>query len=154
MSFHTNYTAWQKMAKKEHCPVCNQLPMPEGMVDIVELPSSWLDAEPTVCLKGTCCVTAKAHVLELYELTDDELLSLMKDVARCAQALKRVTGAVKINYEIHGNTVPHLHIHLFARSMEDPFPDQPIDYRQRRADLYKEGEFEQFVEKMRKELTE
>jgi len=37
----------------------------------------------------------------------------MKDVQTSARALKHVTRAVKINYEIHGNTVPHLHMHLF-----------------------------------------
>lgn len=153
MSFHTDYETWKRQTQKEHCPVCNQLPMPAGMVDIVELPSSWLNAQPTVCLKGTCCVTAKVHAVELYELSDEELLSFMQDVARCARALKRVTGAVKINYEIHGNTSPHLHMHLFPRYLDDPFPGQPIDYRQKRADVYKEDEFEQFVEDMREELA-
>jgi hypothetical protein len=47
-----------------------------------------------------------------------------------------------------------IHIHLFPRYLDDPFPDQPIDYRQRRVDIYKKGEFEQFVENMRKELSE
>jgi diadenosine tetraphosphate (Ap4A) HIT family hydrolase len=154
MSFHHDYENWARMTLRENCPACNQLPMPEGMVDIAELPGSWLDAEPTACLKGTCCMVSKFHAVELYDLADDELLCLMQDVARCARALKKVTNAVKINYEIHGNTVPHLHVHLFPRYMDDPFPGQPIDYRQRRADIYREGEFAEFVERMRQELNE
>lgn len=98
-------------------------------------------------------MTSKIHVIELYELTDNELLGIMKDVALCAKALKKVTNAVKINYEIHGNTAPHLHVHLYPRYMDDPFPGQPIDYRKKRLDIYEEGEFELFVENMRKELV-
>ncbi len=77
----------------------------------------------------------------------------MKDVSVCAEALKKVTDAVKINYEIHSNTLPHLHIHLYPRYEDDPFPDQPIDYRQKREDLYDEGEYERFVEDLSEELS-
>ena len=153
MSFHSDYDNWARLTHREHCPVCQQGPMPDGMVDIAELPGSWLSVEPAVCLKGTCCVIAKQHVVELFELADEDLLTLMKDVARCAQALRQVAGAVRINYEIHGNTVPHLHVHLFPRYRDDPFPDQPIDYRQRDPAIYAPGEFAQFVAAMRQELT-
>lgn len=35
-----------------------------------------------------------------------------------------------MNYEIHGNTIPHLHMHLFPRFDGDPFEGRPIDGRQ------------------------
>jgi diadenosine tetraphosphate (Ap4A) HIT family hydrolase len=152
MSFHTNKDKWLARSEAENCPVCRDLPMPEGMVDIVELPHSWLSAEPTDCLPGACHLTAKRHVLELYELDDDELLGLMRDVQVCAKALKSVTAAVKINYEIHGNTLPHLHVHLYPRHFDDPFPGQPIDYR-RRDRLYSDEEFAEFVRRMREEIA-
>jgi diadenosine tetraphosphate (Ap4A) HIT family hydrolase len=152
MSFHHDYASWLKMTDCRHCPVCNQEPMPEGMIDIVELPHSWLDAEPLDCLKGACHLIAKQHVVELYELDDAGLLGLMKDVQRCAQALQKVTQAIKINYEIHGNSVPHLHVHLYPRTMDDPFPGQAIDYSQCKLQ-YAEGEFEAFVAAMRREIS-
>ena len=86
--------------------------MPDGMVDIIELPFSWLSAESSDCIKGTCHLTFQYHKIELYELSDKEALGFMKDIQKCAKALKAVTNAIKINYEIHGNTIPHLHIHL------------------------------------------
>ncbi len=151
MSFHTDYAEWLRLTDPQNCGVCNQEPMPDGMVDIIELPHSWLDAEPVDCLKGACHLIARQHAVELYDLDDAGLLGLMKDVQVCARALKNVTGAVKINYEIHGNTVPHLHIHLYPRSIDDPFPGQAIDYAQA-MNWYAEGEFEQFVVRMREEI--
>jgi diadenosine tetraphosphate (Ap4A) HIT family hydrolase len=153
MSFHTDLEKWLARSDPAQCPVCRQLPMPEGMVDIVELPSSWLTAEPVECLRGACHLTAKIHVLELYELDDSELLALMRDVQVCARALKSVTGAVKINYEIHGNTLPHLHVHLYPRYMDDPFPGKSIDYNQKERQ-YSDDEFEEFVGDMRKAISE
>ncbi len=152
MSFHTNYEQWLRWSDPRYCPCCNQEPMPEGMVDIVELPHSWLDAEPVDCLRGACHLVAKKHVVELYELDDQELLDLMKELCLCAKALKKVTQAVKINYEIHGNSAPHLHIHLYPRYMDDPFPGQAIDYAQKKNQYEEEGGFEAFVKAMQKEI--
>lgn len=151
MSFHSQYEHWLSLTDARNCPVCHAAPMPDGMEDIVELPHSWLSAEPVECLKGACHVIAKKHAVELYDLDDQELLGFMKEVQRCARALQTVTGAVKINYEIHGNTVPHLHIHLYPRTLDDPFPGKPIDTMQKR-NWYQGTEFAEFVQKMREEI--
>jgi len=39
--------------------------------------------------------------------------------------LEGVYGAIKINYQILGNSVPHLHCHIQARYYGDPYPDRP-----------------------------
>ena len=153
MSFHNNYDKWFSMTAKENCPVCNRAPMPADMEDIDELKSSWLRAEPIDCLKGACHLIAKQHVVELYELCDNELLSFMKELQLCTKALKLVTQAVKINYEIHGNSVPHLHVHLYPRYLDDPFPDQAIDYK-RKERLYTEEEYRDFIEKKREAIAD
>ncbi len=151
MSFHTNFEQWQQMADPAHCPVCNAAPMPAGMEDIAELPHSWLSAEPVECLKGACHLISKQHVVELFEFEEAELLAVMKEVQQCARALKKVTGAVKINYEIHGNTVPHFHVHLYPRYIDDPFPGQAIDYNLKTR-WYTDDEYADFITEMRTEL--
>ncbi len=77
-----------------------------------------------------------------------ELSRFMKDVTIYAKALKEVTGCVKINYEIHGNTLPHLHMHLYPRYTDDPFSGTPIDHNDKRVDIYREGEYDSFVERI------
>jgi diadenosine tetraphosphate (Ap4A) HIT family hydrolase len=153
MSFHTDYESWQRMSDPRYCPVCQNEPMPSDMVDLVELPHSWLIAEPVECLRGACHVIAKKHAIELYDLDESELLGLMKEVQVYAWSLKMVTGAVKINYEIHGNTAPHMHMHLYPRYLGDPFPGQAIDYR-KRTNQYPSGAFEDFVQQMQKTISE
>lgn len=153
MSFHTNYKKWQKMTQKEHCPICNAEPMPEGMEDVYELKYTWLNAEPKECLKGASHVTSKIHAVELYELKDKALVGFMKEVSIYAKALKKVTNCVKINYEIHGNTIPHLHLHLYPRYMDDPFPNKAIDYNQKSVNIYNEGEYKQFIQNLKEEIT-
>ena len=53
----------------------------------------------------------------------------MRDLQRVSKIVQEITGAVKLNYEIHGNTIPHLHVHLFPRYKGDPFEDGPINPR-------------------------
>jgi diadenosine tetraphosphate (Ap4A) HIT family hydrolase len=46
-----------------------------------------------------------------------------------AAALNELVQPLKMNYEIHGNTLPHLHLHLFPPFIGDPFEARPIDGR-------------------------
>lgn len=153
MSFHRDFEEWERFSRPEGCPVCQNVPEPEDHVTIWEFPTSWLIAHPRVCLRGTCCLLLRPHAVELYDLADRDLCAFMHEAQICARALKVVTGAVKINYEIHGNTIPHLHMHLFPRYRDDPFPGAPIDFRQVTPPVYGEGEFAAFVTEMRDLLS-
>lgn len=152
MSFHQNYSQWLAMTVPAQCPVCQDRSMPEGMVDIYEFSSAWLNAVPVDCLKGACHLLAKQHVVELYDFNRADLLAFMQAVQYSARALKVVTEAVKINYEIHGNSIPHLHVHLYPRYQDDPFPGQPIDYH-RTQRWYSTEEFSEFVQRMQQTLA-
>ena len=142
------------MCDERDCPVCQQQPPPKELVTILETNASWIEANPKVALKGTCYVLSKKHAVELYELSDEAAFSFIQDVMKTARALKEVTSAAKINYEIHGNTIPHLHMHLFPRyATGDRFQDGPIDPRKTDPPVYKNNEFYQFVDKMRQSLS-
>ena len=48
-----------------------------------------------------------------------------------ARALSDLFRPSKMNYEIHGNTIPHLHMHLYPRFAGDPYEAGPITNRAR-----------------------
>ena len=153
MSFHDDPERWLWQARKENCPYCCKEDDPNQSEIIHYFRYSELCAHPAVCLPGTCYLVSREHYVELFDLPPDALLGFMQEVQQAARALKKVTGAFKINYEIHGNTAPHLHLHLFPRCLDDPFPGQPIDYRRVDPPVYRAGEFEKFISSMRMELV-
>ena len=99
-------------------------------------------------------VMPRNHAFHFEDMPSDEMASFMCEVQRAGAALRKVTGAVKINYEMHANSGAHLHIHLFPRYLDDEFPSAPIDYRLTEPAPYESyEEFLWFVEQMRRELN-
>jgi diadenosine tetraphosphate (Ap4A) HIT family hydrolase len=92
-------------------------------------------------MRGYVWLPFRRHVVELHDLSDDEGIAFMRDVRRASRAIAAATSPVKLNYEIHGNTVPHLHLHIFPRYIGDPFEGGPVNPRLVRAPVYQPGEF-------------
>lgn len=118
---------WARLLTPEGCPICRD----GGPTHVIaELEVSWLTmgGEPGP-LPGSCALFLRRHAIELHELDADEAAAYMRDIQRVSRAVKEATGAVKMNYEIHGNTIPHLHTHFFPRRPGDPFEGAPIDPR-------------------------
>jgi diadenosine tetraphosphate (Ap4A) HIT family hydrolase len=70
----------------------------------------------------------------------------MRDARRVSSALLAATGAVKLNYEIHGNSLPHLHMHFFPRYRGDCFEGQPINPCLAVQPVYAAGEFQKILD--------
>ena len=109
MSFHTDYEAWVRMTDPQYCPVCRSEPMPPGMVDIVELPHSWLDAEPVDCLRGALPQLAYANLVFVW-CSVQQLGFLMAD-GHFARPGPRLVDGVEVlagilHPEVHA-TSPH-----------------------------------------------
>ena len=108
----------------ETCAICaNPGGKPRDV--IVELKHSYVTAPPRACLPGYVCLVARTHVVEPYELEDSG--AWWVECMAVARALKRELGSHKLNYEIHGNTLAHLHMHIYPRFAGDPFQGKPID---------------------------
>ena len=75
---------------------------------------------------GYVLLVLRRHVTELYDLPAPERATLMEEVSRVAQALAQVFRPVKMNYELLGNLVPHIHWHLVPRLATDPALHSPI----------------------------
>jgi diadenosine tetraphosphate (Ap4A) HIT family hydrolase len=74
---------------------------------------------------GWTFLILKRHATELFELTREERSQLIEEVNMVARALATVLGARKMNYELLGNQVAHIHWHLVPRLANDPAPREP-----------------------------
>lgn len=84
----------------------------------------WLATNQSV--PGYCVLVARRHVRERYELDTEEQEAFFRDLMAAGQALERAFGAIKMNFKILGNAVPHLHCHIKPRYYGDPAPGRPI----------------------------
>ncbi|HSX74335.1 MAG TPA: HIT family protein [Shinella sp.] len=64
-------------------------------------------------------VPQRADVSEVFDLTPLDQTMLTFETTLVAEALKKVTGATKINVAAIGNIVRQLHVHVIARSEGD-----------------------------------
>jgi diadenosine tetraphosphate (Ap4A) HIT family hydrolase len=111
------------------CPFClklarlSELP-PEDVVwqfpHSVALLGSWQ------YYHGYCILVARRHARELHELSDSERHAYFDEMCLLAAAIADCFGPHKLNYELLGNQVPHLHWHLFPRYRHDPQALQPV----------------------------
>jgi diadenosine tetraphosphate (Ap4A) HIT family hydrolase len=75
---------------------------------------------------GWTLLVLKRHATELWQLEPAERATLIEDVARVARAVGTAFGAVKVNYELLGNMIAHIHWHLIPRRADDPAPRAPV----------------------------
>jgi len=155
-SFHCRYPDFIRKAREEFCPVCNDEPMPPDQNDIAMLEYSWVCGEypGQGRLFGKMYVMPRRHAFHFEDMPEDEMAGFMREAQRVGAALRKVTGAVKINYEMHSNSGAHLHMHLFPRYLDDDFPGGPIDYHLTEPPPYEDyDEYLWFINRMREELN-
>lgn len=107
---------------------------PEGTPPICSMCSKWDDepelriAELEFCrvmlnrdqfFPGYTFVFTKSHVTELFHLDRHTRGAVMEEVAEVAANLYNLFKPDKINYELIGNMVPHIHWHLVPRFRTD-----------------------------------
>jgi diadenosine tetraphosphate (Ap4A) HIT family hydrolase len=66
-------------------------------------------------------------VIEPYELTAEERAVFFDDLAMVGKGLQATFNADKMNYNMLGNVIPHLHVHILPRYFTDSAPNRPID---------------------------
>ena len=111
------------MTPADGCPICDA-GVPRDV--LVDLDATWVTGGREAPLPGYVCIVSKVHAVEPFELPDGSRIGFWDEVLGVAEAVQQVTGSPKLNYEIHGNTIPHLHLHLFPRYRGDPFEGRAI----------------------------
>jgi diadenosine tetraphosphate (Ap4A) HIT family hydrolase len=120
---------------------------------IVELDHSRVILNRDQFFPGYCLLFTKVHVTELFHLDRDVRAGLMEEVASVARALYEVFRPAKINYELLGNMVPHMHWHLVPRFADDPLWPRPIWSEPHAETLLSPTAYGQRIELIRKALS-
>lgn len=93
---------------------------------ISELPNSYVILNRDQYFPGYTLLFSKSHVTELFYLDRDVRSALMEEVSAVARALFTVYQPAKINYELLGNMVPHIHWHIVPRFASERLWPRPI----------------------------
>lgn len=129
---------WRGLLDGSACPICVR----GRPLDIIAtLESAWLTMPERAAMPGYVCVVSRIHAVELHDLTTAQAESFVRDARRVSAALSAVTAAVKLNYEIHGNTLPHLHLHVFPRYAGDRFEGRAIEPGEVTRPVYAAGQY-------------
>lgn len=143
-----------------NCFICNAIEEIKAgkFRDLVaELKSSYVILGDQQFYRGYCILFAKDHATELYLMPADSARTLFDEVRLTAEAIATVVKPWKMNYECLGNSVPHVHWHLFPRQANeaDDLKRGPIWLRpeSERKVLLDENDRRALIASLRKELA-
>jgi diadenosine tetraphosphate (Ap4A) HIT family hydrolase len=139
MSVWNDPDRWAALCSGVACPICLR---GEPLDVVAKLEASWATMQELAPVRGYVCLVSKIHAVDLHDLPATAATAFMHDAQLISMALATATGAVKLNYEIHGNSLPHLHMHYFPRYSGDQFEGQPIDPKLTIQPVYGPGDFE------------
>ena len=87
---------------------------------ICKMASGWAVMGDVQFLPGYCLLLPDPVVPSLNDLDTDARSLYLLDMARLGDAVLQATDALRMNYEILGNSEPELHCHVFARYASEP----------------------------------
>jgi diadenosine tetraphosphate (Ap4A) HIT family hydrolase len=104
------------------CPFCQKLDhLDRASEEVVwTFPHSVAILGPWQFYHGYCILIARQHATELSQLPDAKRRAYLDEMCILARAIEEAFRPNKLNYELLGNQVPHLHWHLFPRYRHDP----------------------------------
>lgn len=105
--------------------MCQGIYEPKNLV-FYESRVSVAKLNPDQAFEGYSFLTLKWHEEELYKLADKDRKQFLEDMYLVANALSKTFKPDKMNHELLGNSMPHLHWHLIPRYTSDPMWGRPI----------------------------
>ena len=89
------------------------------------------------------------HVAEPTELAPEEAAKYWLEVLEAGRRIERGLEPVKLNYDVLGNSLPHLHTHVIPRYADDPKPGWPFPHPEEEPAPHPEGELREDVDALR-----
>jgi diadenosine tetraphosphate (Ap4A) HIT family hydrolase len=68
------------------------------------------------------------HVAEPTDLEPEEAGTFWRELLEVGRAIEATFEPIKLNYNLLGNEVPHLHAHIVPRYADDPRPGWPLPF--------------------------
>ncbi len=137
---------------RHDCPLCNRW-NDDSDLRIIPLKHSYVTLNRDQFFPGYVLLFTREHVTELFHLRPRMRGELMEEVSRVAQALQTVFQPDKINYELLGNMVPHMHWHLVPRFATDELWPRPIWSEPHDERFLSPDEYKRRIELIRKALS-
>jgi len=89
------------------------------------------------------------HVAEPTDLSAEEASQYWLEVLEAGRRIERALEPVKLNYDVLGNSLPHLHTHVIPRYADDPKPGWPFPFPEDDPGLQDEEAFRRDLEALR-----
>jgi diadenosine tetraphosphate (Ap4A) HIT family hydrolase len=118
---------WEALVRGENCPLCIKENDDDFGYAVADMSINRLILMKNQYVAGYCVLICHKHVREPYELTEEEQQKFFNDMMNVGKSLESVYKADKMNFQILGNSVPHLHCHIEPRYYGDSSPGRPID---------------------------
>lgn len=109
----------------EACPFCSRWES-EPELRIHEFEYSYLMLNRDQFFTGYCFLFAKGHLIDFARLDKAVRYGMIDEMTRVANVLQTLFSPDKINYELLGNMVPHIHWHIVPRFTSDLLWPRPI----------------------------
>jgi diadenosine tetraphosphate (Ap4A) HIT family hydrolase len=120
--------SFYELKRGEGCPMCEQGRPEETPYGARFFAGEVADAylQKADVQRGYSVVVWRGrHVAEPTELSQEEAAQYWLEVGR---RLERRLEPVKLNYDILGNSLPHLHTYVIPRYADDPKPGWPFPF--------------------------
>jgi len=108
------------------CPLCNEVANTRSEMRIKELVVSTAFLSQNQAYRGYSIVVYNSHETALENLPEENQIQFYRDMLKISSAIVKVFKPDKMNYELLGNWVSHLHWHVVPRYKTDPCWGNPI----------------------------
>ena len=113
----------------KNCLICERIRLIQAGKNpyfVVELETGYVVLCDYQLFKGYTLFLAKQHKRELRELNVKRRMEFLREMSLVAEAVFRAFKPAKLNYELLGNSEPHLHWHIIPRYRDDLRTQLPI----------------------------
>lgn len=122
---------WEARKRGENCPFCEQGRVESNAFGVRffagRVSDAYLQREGPA--RGYSIVVFRGrHVAEPTDMTQAELVAFWTEVRGVARIIERVYEPCQLNYSLLGNAVPHVHVHIVPRYLDDSSPERPLAF--------------------------